>query len=391
MTKFINKTILIVVTLFMIACNNEENYIEPNLRAIDLHVIIDENPDLNQFIGKVKSSINIGTVTYRILSQSPANSFSINSSTGEVYVNSPALFDFEKTPVIYGIVKVLSGDVSKNVKITLTLKDINEVNAFDFETSIYETPAISQSLGVMRAQSNSGVLNFKLLTQKPENAIAIDPESGHITVLDSLLFNFDLNPSITGKVRVSSGEAYDEAEIKINMIKEDLRICYGSIILRNNTELEYFVAQNYHTITKSLIITDDQTGNEIKSLETLNLLSNIGGKLQIDGLEFITDLTGLEQLIEVGSLIINNNKALLNVDALSNLVDCKGDITINDNEVFEFYCGLQPLLLNPPPFINGSVEANKQSTIPPPLPHAFIANNNLFNPKVEDVIALDCD
>lgn len=391
MIKFINKTILIVAALFIISCSNEENYLEANLRAIDLHVIMDENPDLNQFIGKVSSITNTGTVTYSILSQSPPNSFSINASTGEVYVSSPALFDFETNSIISGVVKVVSGDVSKNIKITLTLKDINEVIAFDFETTINETPVENQSLGVMQAKSNSGVLNFKLLTQEPNNAIAIDPESGHITVIDSLLFDFDLNPSITGKVRVSSGKSYDEAEIKINIIKKDPGTCYGSIILRNNTELEEFVAFNYHTITGSLTITDDQTGNEIKSLETLNLLTTIAGKLQIDGLEFITDLTGFEQLIEVGSLVINNNKALLNVDALSNLTACQGDVTIMDNEVLEYYCGLQPLLLSSPPFINGSIKANKQATLLPLLPHAFIANNNLFNPKVEDVIALDCD
>lgn len=391
MINHISKTILIVVTFFIISCNNEENYFEPNLRAIDLHVIIDENPDMNQFIGKVSSSSNTGTVLYGILSQSPANSFSINSATGEVYVNSPDLFDFEKNPVISGVVKVFNGDISKNIKITLTLNDINEVIAFDFETSIYETPVENQSLGVMQATANSGVLNFELLAQEPENAIAIDPESGHIMVKDSLMFNFDLNPLITGKVRVSSGESYDEADIKINIIKKDPGICYGSIILRNNTELEEFVALNYHTITGSLTITDDQTGNEIKSLETLNLLSTIAGQLHIDGLEFITDLTGLEQLIEVGSLIVNNNKALLNVDALTNLTTCQGDVTITDNEVFESYCGLQPLLLSFPPFLNGSIEVNKQSTMRPPLPHEFIAINNLFNPKVEDIIALECD
>jgi len=392
MKTHIYNIIVVAAILLITSCNSEENYLEVNVRGADFQANIDENPENNQVIGKVIGSTNIGTVRYSILSQSPENSFSINTSTGELYVNSPLLFNYELNPKITGVVKIQNEDVYKTINIALLLNDIDEVVAYDFETTIYETPFNGQVLGTLEASGKKESLNFSLLSQDPQNAITIDVVSGQIIVVDSLLFNFNLNQTISGKVRVHSSDAYDDAEILINMIdKENPGICHGNIILRNNTELEYFVAQNYHTVTGTLTITDDLTGNEIKSLEKLGMLHTVGGAIVIDSLEFLQDLKGLEALISIGGLQIKNNKTLLTVDALSNLGICLGDILILDNEVFEFYCGLQSIFINSPPFRNGSIEAKTSGTLPPPLPKIFTTHNNLVNLKVEEVMALDCD
>ena len=391
MKTTIFNVILLAFTLLIASCDREENYLEVTVRAIDLQLNMDENPEVNQFIGRVIGSTNIGEVRYSILSQSPNNSFSINPTTGELYVNSPHLFNYELNPKITGVVKIQNEDVYKTINIAVLLNDIDEVVAYDFETSIYETPFKNQVLGTLEASANKGPLNFALLSQEPQDAISIDAVSGQITVIDSLLFDFNLNQTITGKVRVHSSETYDDAEILITLVKPAPGICRGNIVLRNNTDLENFVAENYHTITGSLTITDDLTGNEIKSLEKLGLLHTIGGTIIIDGLEFLQDLKGLEGLVSIGGLHIENNKSLLNVDALSNLEICDGDIMIRDNEVFEFYCGLQPVFLNSPPFRNGSVDAKTSSTLLPPRPKIFTTHNNLVNLKVEEVMALDCD
>jgi len=388
--------IVIILGLLSSSCNHEENYLEVNVRAIDLQVNMDENPEENQFIGKVRSSTNIGEVSYTILSQSPNNSFTINPSTGELYVNSPSLFDYEQNPVIKGVVQVINQDVFKNINLTVFINDVNEVKAYDFETTIYENPVENKILGFMQATANKGVLHFKMVSQEPENALAIDELTGQITVIDSLKFQFNLHHFVTGKVRVSSGEAYDDAEIKIIINKLEPGVCEGNVILRNNTELENFAAKNYHAIKGSLTITDDQTGDEIKSLEKLELLVLVGSGILIDGLEFLQNLEGFESLKSIGGLEIRNNKALLNVDALSNVEVCNGDILIRDNEVFEFYCGLQSIFINSPAFVNGSIEektvnrTSLLSSVPPRL-KIFTTHNNLFNPKVEEVMALDCD
>ncbi|MBG6132550.1 hypothetical protein IWQ47_003775 [Aquimarina sp. EL_43] len=90
----------------------------------DFKTEINENPEDGQSIGVVSGTASEGDVTFSITSQEPADALSINSATGELNVKNPSLFDFETRTTVTAVVKVMSGEVSKNAAVNITLKDI---------------------------------------------------------------------------------------------------------------------------------------------------------------------------------------------------------------------------------------------------------------------------
>lgn len=90
----------------------------------DFKTEINENPEDGQSIGVVSGTASEGDVTFSITSQEPADALSINSATGELNVKNPSLFDFETRTTVTAVVKVMSGDVSKNATVNITLKDV---------------------------------------------------------------------------------------------------------------------------------------------------------------------------------------------------------------------------------------------------------------------------
>ncbi len=66
------------------------------------------------------------TLTYNIISQNPANAFSINASTGVISVSNSTLLDYETNPVFTLNVRVSDGSLYDNAQITINLTNINE-------------------------------------------------------------------------------------------------------------------------------------------------------------------------------------------------------------------------------------------------------------------------
>jgi surface protein len=63
--------------------------------------------------------------------------------------------------------------------------------------TIPENPTNEQVIGELPASVNRGDLAFSLKDQDPTGAMAINPTSGQLTVLDASKFDFETNPSIT--------------------------------------------------------------------------------------------------------------------------------------------------------------------------------------------------
>ena len=55
------------------------------------------------------------------------------------------------------------------------------------------------------------------MSKRPENAIGIDADTGEIFVADASLFNYELNPSIAGIVKISNDESEKEILFNINI------------------------------------------------------------------------------------------------------------------------------------------------------------------------------
>lgn len=83
-----------------------------------------------------------------------------------------------------------------------------EITFDSISLSIAENPADGQVIGTIPGSVNVGDLAFSLRDQNPADAMAIDPNTGQLTVKNASLFDFEVNPTIsaTGVASVGNNE-----------------------------------------------------------------------------------------------------------------------------------------------------------------------------------------
>ena len=99
------------------------------ITAANLAATTPENPEAGATLGTVQASVSSGSLQYCLPSQSVAGALAITASTGAVSVADAALFDFETVQNLTANIRISSGSVSEDVTVTITLTDIDEVNA----------------------------------------------------------------------------------------------------------------------------------------------------------------------------------------------------------------------------------------------------------------------
>ena len=137
----------------------------------------------------------------------------------------------------------------------------------DFETTIDETPTNGTLLGKIDASTESGDLNFSLISQSTVGAIEVAASSGEISVVNSCAFIFSNNSQITGVVSVSNGFDTDEANITININdpgSSDLTIWTGDKITFTKADgADPSMETNQDRITENVWITRGNDGGQI--------------------------------------------------------------------------------------------------------------------------------
>ncbi|PSR09200.1 MAG: hypothetical protein C7M88_07360 [Candidatus Arcticimaribacter sp.] len=99
------------------------------ITAADLAATTPENPEAGATLGTVQASVSTGSLQYSLTSQSVAGALAINASTGVVTVADAALFDFETAQSLTANVRVTAGNVIKDITVTITLTDVDEMDA----------------------------------------------------------------------------------------------------------------------------------------------------------------------------------------------------------------------------------------------------------------------
>ena len=118
------KDITVTITL-----TDVDESITTVITASNLSVSIDENPEAGASLGTIEASVNTGSLQFSLVSQSTDGAMTVNSSTGVVTIADAALFDFETVQNLTANIRISSGSVSEDVTVTITLTDIDEVNA----------------------------------------------------------------------------------------------------------------------------------------------------------------------------------------------------------------------------------------------------------------------
>ncbi len=131
------------------------------------------------------------------------------------------------------------------------------VSVSNFTISIDENPNINASLGVIQATTNNGNLVFSITEQVPNNAFQINPTTGELVVLNNDLYNFEINPIITGIVKVQNGDVFDTGNIIINLNN----INEPKLLKQTTDQDNYWNSYFYNDEDKLILIT--RTSNQI--------------------------------------------------------------------------------------------------------------------------------
>ncbi|MCD4697649.1 MAG: cadherin domain-containing protein, partial [Bacteroidales bacterium] len=189
---------------------------------------IDENALFGAIVGTVLASDpDAGQVlTYSITSGNTNAAFSINPSSGELTVNTPAALNFEVTPVFNLVVMVTdngSSPLSASAGININLNDINEPPEIVNQSfAIDENSTNGSSVGIVIATDpdNGQSLAYGITSGNTDNAFNINAATGEITVSNTTAINFEQTATFSLTVTVTdngSGSLSNQASVNINL------------------------------------------------------------------------------------------------------------------------------------------------------------------------------
>ena len=326
--------LILTIVPFLFSCDEgaSEEVVPIAVETQDMNFSIDENPTSNQLIGAVIGTTNRGEVKFVIKEQNPANAFTIDQNTGELFVDDTAIYDFETLTEITGVVTVFNGSVfsNSNVKITINdvledifygdviLKNQDEINAFALKNYRVITGALEIVQGTNLGTSITDLSKLETLEEV----------QGHLWVTN--------NPELKGLNGLHNITKVKECWIFKNANLEDITSLANIVTLESIgvefnpkiTSLECF--SNIKELDGACSITEN---NALSSLKGLNQITTIGGNLTITqnkGLNNIFDLSALTTV--EGSLTVSNNPLLTNLNGLSQLKTISGAIFILDND-----------------------------------------------------------
>lgn len=98
----------------------------------------------------------------------------------------------------------------------MTVEEIT-VSTSDLVVTIDENPTNGQLLGTVEGITNTGSVAFSITDESPNGAFSINETSGELTVRDSDLFDFEVNPQLLATIRVQNGEASKNSQVTINL------------------------------------------------------------------------------------------------------------------------------------------------------------------------------
>lgn len=94
---------------------------------------------------------------------------------------------------------------------------LTTITASHFAVTMNENPVAQQVLGKIEATTNQGNLKYEITSQNIAGAIAVNPATGEIFVVDPILFDYETNPILSGVAKVSNGNVFKEIQIKITL------------------------------------------------------------------------------------------------------------------------------------------------------------------------------
>ncbi|MTI23725.1 cadherin domain-containing protein, partial [Fulvivirga kasyanovii] len=222
--------LLFLSAIFMGCGSDDENPAPVVITLEDMTFTVEENPASGLSIGTVEASATQGgadvDMSFSITSQSADDAVSIDATTGELKVLTPAVFDTDINTSITLTVEVSAVGKTESMQVTINIAAPNavviEVNNTAF--SLDENPQNGASIGTISASATQGGeskdITFSISSfenEEPLSAIAIDAATGNITVADSSAFDYEKNIYLTALIAVTSGKQEKTARVTISI------------------------------------------------------------------------------------------------------------------------------------------------------------------------------
>ncbi|PWH83453.1 hypothetical protein DIS18_02550 [Algibacter marinivivus] len=122
----IKNLILLIIIVTLVGCSNDDS---PKNNAPEVEnqtMNMDENPTSDLLTTIIATDRDEDVLTYSIVSQTPANSVTINSTNGEIYIANASAFDYEQNTSIIVIIEVSDGVSETQSRLVINILDVNE-------------------------------------------------------------------------------------------------------------------------------------------------------------------------------------------------------------------------------------------------------------------------
>ena len=167
------------------------------------------------------SDADAGDIVTYSLSVNPGNAFAIDAATGEVSVNDPAALDFESAQTMQIEVTATSDDSSSSQTFNITINDADEFDVSAVTDSnnavneVSESASVGATVGVTAFASDADGSNNDVtysLSSNPNNAFAIDANTGEVTVNDPSALDFETAQTMQIEVTATSEDGSISSE-----------------------------------------------------------------------------------------------------------------------------------------------------------------------------------
>ncbi len=214
--------------LALLSCDDEAAQPQPTVSSLSItEGVVGTNVTI--------TGTNFGTVTADVevfFNTTEATVSSVTSTTITTVVPAGATS---------GIVKVKVKALEASGSSFTVLAPIN-VSATAFTRTVPENPVGVEGpfvLGTVSATTNRGTLTYTLSSQTPANAMAINSSSGQLVIANTNLYDFEVNPTITGVVTVANGSETATANITITLSNvEEVTLSNLAFTKAENPDLE---------------------------------------------------------------------------------------------------------------------------------------------------------
>lgn len=202
--KKIGTTAFVLVLAF--ACDNDETQPTPTITALSISE------------GEVGTNLTI-TGTNFGTTATDVTVFFNTTETDPTTVTNTTLTVTVPEGATTGTIKVKVKSLEASGPSFTVLAPIT-ISVSNYANTVIENPFNREGpvvLGTITASTNRGTLSYSLSSQSVAGAMAINTSTGQLTVANASVFDFEVNPTITGVVSVANGSETATANVTITV------------------------------------------------------------------------------------------------------------------------------------------------------------------------------